>query len=108
MPQGSIIGPLAFLIYINDLPEGFNINAKLFADDTSLFSIVRDIAASMEELSNDLINLKLLSFKLYNNKYTIASTQITNTEIFTFIDVLVFKLLSCKVLFINRKNNRNC
>ena len=38
----------------------------------------------------------------------IASTQITNTEIFAFITVLVFKLLSRKVLFINRKDNRNC
>ena len=38
----------------------------------------------------------------------IASTQITNTEVFLFIAVLVFKLLSCKVLFINRKDNRNC
>ena len=50
------MGPLLFLIYINDLPEGFITNAKLFADDTSLFSIVRDIAASTEELSNDLRN----------------------------------------------------
>ena len=39
----------------------------------------------------------------YNNKYMIASTQITNTEMFASIDVLVFKLLSSKVLFINRK-----
>ena len=38
----------------------------------------------------------------------IASTQITNTEIFAFIAVLVFKLLSRKVLFMNRKDNRNC
>ena len=38
----------------------------------------------------------------------IASTQITNTEIFAFIAVLVFKLLSRKVLFINKKDNRNC
>ena len=38
----------------------------------------------------------------------IASVQITNTEIFVFIIVLVFKLLSHKVLlFINRKDNRN-
>ena len=36
-----------------------------------------------------------------------ASTQITNTEIFAFIAVL-FKLLSRKVSFINRKDNRNC
>ena len=35
----------------------------------------------------------------------IASTQIANTEIFAFIVVLVFKLLSLKVLFINREDN---
>ena len=38
----------------------------------------------------------------------IALTQITNTEIFTFVVVLVFKLLSRKDLFISRKDNRNC
>ena len=38
----------------------------------------------------------------------IASAQITNTEIFAFIAALVFKLLSHKVLFINRKDNKNC
>ena len=40
-----------------------------------------------------------LGFKstLYNNKYTITSTQITNTESFAFIAALVFKLLSSKV-----------
>ena len=37
----------------------------------------------------------------------IPSTQITNTEIFAFIDSVVFKLLSRQVLFINRKDNRN-
>ena len=46
--------------------------------------------------------------KLCNNKYIIASTQIKNTENFAFIAVLVFKLLNRKVLFINRKYNRNC
>ena len=38
----------------------------------------------------------------------ITSTKITNTEIFAFIAVLAFKLLSHKVLFIKSKNNRNC
>ena len=37
----------------------------------------------------------------------ISSTQITNTESFPFITVLVFSLLSGKVLFITRTNNRN-
>ena len=34
--------------------------------------------------------------------------QVTNIEIFIFIEVLVFRLLSRKFLFINRKDNRNC
>ena len=38
----------------------------------------------------------------------IALTQITNIEIFAFIVGLVFKLLSRKVLLINKKDNRNC
>ena len=38
----------------------------------------------------------------------IASTQITNTEIFASLAVLFFKLLSRKVLLINRKDNRKC
>ena len=49
--------------------------------------------------------LKVQSWKLYNKKHMIASTQITNTGIFAFIAVLVSKLLSREVLFINRKNN---
>ena len=38
----------------------------------------------------------------------IASTQVLSTKIFTFITVLIFKLLSPKVLFISKKDNRNC
>ena len=53
-------------------------------------------------------NLKVQLCELYNNKYRIASPQITNTEILAFIAVLVFKLLSRKVLFVNKKNHRNC
>ena len=52
--------------------------------------------------------LKVQSCTLYDNKYMIASMQITNIEIFAFTAALVLKLLSRKVLFINRKDNRNC
>ena len=55
-----------------------------------------------------LLYVKVQSCKFYNNKYMIASTKITNTDVFAFIACLVFKLLSHKVLFIKRKDNRNC
>ena len=40
--EGSILGPLRFLIYVNDLPENLISNPKLFADNTSLFSVIRN------------------------------------------------------------------
>ena len=62
-PQGSILGPLLFLIYINELSDGLSSNAKPLADDTSLFSVVHDINASTVELKSDLNKINYWDFQ---------------------------------------------
>ena len=61
--RGSILGPLLFLIYINDLSEGLSSNAKLFADGTSLFSVTHDSKTSALELNNDLAKINRWTFQ---------------------------------------------
>ena len=53
VPQGSILGPLFFLVYINDLSEKITSRVKIFADGTSLFSVVNDTNISANELKKD-------------------------------------------------------
>ena len=77
VPQGSILGPLLFLIYINDLPNGLNSNVKLFADDTSLFSVVHNITDPANLLNSDLskINEWALQWKMSFNPDPIKQAQ---------------------------------
>ena len=54
VPQGSVLGPLLFSIYINDLTKNISSNIKLFADDASLFIKVIDIQGAQYTLMSDL------------------------------------------------------
>ena len=49
VPQGSVLGPLLFLVYINDLTSNISSSIKLFADDASLFLQVRDIGSVIRQ-----------------------------------------------------------
>ena len=58
MPQGSVLGPVLFLIYINDITQNIKSDCLLYAEDTSLFDVVEDPALSFSKLSDNLNSFK--------------------------------------------------
>ena len=76
------MGPLLFLIYINDLPNELKSNVKLFADDTSLFTAVKDNNESANILNNDL---QSISTWIYNWKmlFNLDSTKPAQEVLFS-------------------------
>ena len=63
VPEGSILVPLFFLIYTNDLPDNLNSLIKLFADNMSLFSTVYDPNHSSKVLNDDLNKISEWPYK---------------------------------------------
>ena len=81
IPQGSVLGPVLFILYINDLPELVDNFTMLFADDTKLYSTVNN-KKDQEGLQRDLN--KLIQ---WSNRWQ-----------------LNFNASKCKILHYGRKN----
>ena len=81
-PQGSILGALLFLIYINDLSNDITTKFKLFTDGTSLFSAVHDIDTSANDPNHDLEKISELAFQ-WKIKFNLDPTKQTQEIIFS-------------------------
>ena len=86
VPQGSRLGPLLFLIYINDIVDGLESEILIFADDCSLLASGKDPTETVEILNRDLNKISLwanrwkVTFNALKSKDLIFSNKCLNNS----------------------------
>ena len=83
VPQGSVLGPLLFLIYINNLANSLNSICKIFADDKSIFSKAFDKDKSQRDLNNNLSIINEWGFQ-WKMQFTPDSNKQANEDYYFF------------------------
>ena len=73
-PQGSVLAPILFLAYINDLPEQVKSRVRLFADDTALYLAISSTTES-EVLQTDLASLEQWE-KMWDMQFNPSKCQV--------------------------------
>ena len=87
IPQGSVLGPILFVIYVNEMPDNIQSNCYMFANDTKVFKDVYTIK-DMEILQQDMQELEKWSnnwlLKFHPDKCNVLSAGKRNTPQFEY------------------------
>ena len=104
VPQGSILGPLLFIMYINDLPQTIviSVNPVIFADDTSMIVTTSDPNKFVNNINRNIVNINkwfksnLLSLNI--DKTCFLQFHVKSNHIMTFKSVMkINKLVRVKL-----------
>ena len=90
VPQGSILGPSLFSIYINDLPNASKFETRLFADDTVLFLSNDNLKTLNKDVNYELLNIEAwlnanrLSLNYSKTKYLLIKPKTKTSQLCKF------------------------
>jgi len=82
VPQGSVLGPLLFILYVNDIPDMTECNVRMFANDTKIYSVIWNFDDHLK-LQSDVDRLLRWSH-LWLLRFNIAKCRIGNSVSFSY------------------------